>query len=100
MRGWRGLLAGAIGLALFELVLTNKNGNGLVAGAFTYPAKWIADLVDPTKPGLPQAKTSTASNSSATSTGTVVPAGLSGSPTTTGTGSATLPAGTLPPTYT
>jgi hypothetical protein len=99
MRGWRGVLAGSLGLALFELVLTDKGGSGLVAGAFTYPAKWLADLVDPTKPGLPQAKASAAAQSSATSSGSVVQAGLSGTPTTTGTGSQTLPAGTLPPTY-
>lgn len=103
MHGWRGLLAGVVGLSVLQLVLSTSQGNGngaALAGVWSYPAKWLSDLSDPTKPGIPQvsssssANASTSSSTSASSTtqvSTTVGNGLSNTPTTSGTGSNLLP---------
>lgn len=98
MHGWRGILAGVVGLSLFELVVSTSSGSTAVGAMFKYPAQWISDLADPSKPGLPAAKsTSSTSTSSTTTTGSTVPAsGLSGTPTTTGTGSTLLDTSHIP----
>lgn len=109
MRGWRGILGGLVGLSVLQMLLSTSQGNGNTArvnALFTYPTQWLDDLADPTKPGLPQSAASkaAATQSSATTTGSVVPAtavsplvnGLSNVPTTSGTGSNTLPSYIVP----
>lgn len=102
MHGWRGLLAGVVGLSVLQLVLSTSQGNGngaALAGIWSYPAKWLSDLSDPTKPGIPQVasssttatKSSSTSASSAVQTSTTAGNGLSNTPTTSGTGSTLLP---------
>lgn len=87
----RTLLGTAIGLSLMQLVLsTSQNGGksgSLLSAAFQYPAAWLRDLADPSKPGIPEAKKSTAQQSSATTSSPGVVGGLSGTGTPAGTGS-------------
>lgn len=92
MKGLRGALAAALGLALMQLVLSSsQNGGksaGLLAAGFTYPAKWVASLVNPNTPAIPDlaANGTPAKLASATTPG----AGLSGTGTPAGTGSSLL----------
>lgn len=87
MKGLRGALAAALGLALMQLVLSTSEGGGKSAGllnaGLTYPAQWVRSIVNAQTPAIPDlsASTSTASKSSTPTTG------LSGTGTPAGTGS-------------
>jgi hypothetical protein len=57
VKGLRGALAAALGLALMELVLSSSEKGGpasaLLNSAFSYPAKWVEALVNPATPAVP-----------------------------------------------
>lgn len=101
MSGIKGALGVAVGLAVAQLVLSTSerggSGSKRLAAGYQLPGQWLRDLIDPSKPGIPQTTKGlvilpwwdTGSNPTQSS----LQSGLSGVGTPTGTGSSTLPAG-------
>lgn len=93
MKGVRGALAAALGLALMQLVLSAESSSSsptgtLLNSAFQYPAAWVRAFINPDTPAIPQI----AVNNPATIPNGATSSGLSGTGTPTGTGSTLIKA--------
>lgn len=88
MKGVRGGLAAALGLALLQLVLSTSQKGGqsatLISAGFGYPARWVRALTDADVPAIPNLAQQGISTSL---TSTTPSNGLSGTGTPAGTGS-------------
>lgn len=90
------LIGTALGLTMMQLILSTSEQGGksgqLLGGMFQLPAKWLRSFIDPTKPGVPSLDGSDKAwqdvgGLAPQLLGGIVGNGLSGVPTTTGTGS-------------
>jgi hypothetical protein len=89
-RGARSIVGGVVGLALMQLILSSSEGSGQAARGIAWlwaaPAKWLSEFVDPGVPAIPDTGLLASAVKGATGS-TSTTGGLSGTPTTTGTGS-------------
>lgn len=90
MRGIRGALGVAIGLAMMQLVLSSSQGGGktgsLLAAGFQIPADLVRAFIDPKTPAI-QDRSGTPAQFTSSTTGS---AGLSGTGSPSGTGSSLI----------
>lgn len=88
MKGVRGALGAALGLALMQLLLSSSQKKGptltMITALFSWPAMLVSDLIDPDSAAIPDLSTQgTPTKTSATGPSS----GLSGTGTPAGTGS-------------
>lgn len=52
MRGWRGVLAGALALTALQVLVTSSRTDQ-IAGLFALPASWAERFLNPNVPAIP-----------------------------------------------
>lgn len=66
MRGWKGLLSGALALVLLQVLVSSRNAGAGVSGVFGGAANLAEKLMDPTVPAIPARTTAPKSPVTAT----------------------------------
>lgn len=83
---WRSILAGAFGLIVLEVLVSNAKASGAVGGVLQGVGTAVSWFTDPTKPGIPQRATTASATTSSTSSPLSAQQAVNAVPTPGGTG--------------
>lgn len=72
-KGWRGIAAGGLGLAVLDAFLTRKGAVNAAGGAFAGITKFVSDFISPAVPAFSASVTSSAATSTASTANATVP---------------------------